>query len=76
MTTAAKRIELEIRQLPLEDMLVLHEHLVASIHEKEDAEPLDPAFRGEIQRRVKRLANEAMPSSRITHVYFTEFVIQ
>jgi hypothetical protein len=30
MTTAAKRIELEIRQLPLEDMLVLHEHLVAS----------------------------------------------
>jgi putative addiction module component (TIGR02574 family) len=53
MTAAAKRIEQEIRQLPLQDLLVLHEHLVASIHEKEDAEPLDPAFRDEIQRRVR-----------------------
>jgi putative addiction module component (TIGR02574 family) len=55
MTAVAKRIEQEIRQLPLEDMLVLHEHLVASIHEKEDAAPLDPAFRDEIQRRVKEI---------------------
>jgi flagellar FliL protein len=30
----------------------------------------------DIQKRVKRIANEAMPSSRITQVYFTEFVIQ
>lgn len=30
----------------------------------------------DIQKKVKRLANEAMPSSRITQVYFTEFVIQ
>jgi flagellar basal body-associated protein FliL len=29
-----------------------------------------------LQKRVKRIANEAMPSSRITEVYFTEFVIQ
>lgn len=29
-----------------------------------------------IQKRVKRIANEAMPSSRVTQVYFTEFVIQ
>lgn len=55
MTAAAKRIEEEIRQLPLEDMVVLHEHLVASIHEKEEAEPLDPAFRDEIQRRVNEV---------------------
>jgi flagellar FliL protein len=29
-----------------------------------------------LQARVKRLANETMPSSRITQVYFTELVIQ
>jgi len=55
MTAAAKRIEQEIRNLPMEDMLVLHEHLVASIHEREQAEPLDPAFREEIQRRVHEI---------------------
>lgn len=30
----------------------------------------------EIQAKLKRIANEAMPTSRVTHVYFTEFVIQ
>jgi flagellar basal body-associated protein FliL len=30
----------------------------------------------DIQKRVKRIANETMPTSRITQVYFTEFVIQ
>lgn len=55
MTATAKRIEHEIKQLPLEDMLVLHEQLVASIHEKEDSQSLDPAFREEIQRRVKEI---------------------
>jgi flagellar FliL protein len=29
-----------------------------------------------LQARVKRLINETMPSSRVTHVYFTELVIQ
>jgi hypothetical protein len=53
MTAMAKKIEQEIRHLPLEDMLLLHEHLLASIHEKEEA--LDPAFREEIQRRVKEI---------------------
>lgn len=55
MTAAAKRIEQEIRQLPLEDMLALHEQLVASIHEKEDTQKLDPVFRKEIGRRVKEI---------------------
>jgi len=55
MTAAAKRIEQEIRQLPLEEMLILHEHLVASIHEKEDTQELDPAYCEEIQRRVKEI---------------------
>jgi hypothetical protein len=57
MTATAKRIEQEIRELPLEDMLVLHDQLVASIHEKEEAQKLDPAFREEIQRRVKEIGS-------------------
>lgn len=55
MIATAKKLEEEIRQLPLEDMLVLHEWLVASIHEKEDTQRLDPVFRDEIQRRVKEV---------------------
>jgi putative addiction module component (TIGR02574 family) len=55
MTAVAKRIEQEIRQLPIEDMIVLHEHLTTSIHEKEDDERLDPAFREEIQRRIDEI---------------------
>ncbi len=55
MTAAAKKIEQEIRELPLDDLLVLHERLVVSIHEKEDTQPLDPAFREEVQRRVKEV---------------------
>jgi putative addiction module component (TIGR02574 family) len=55
MTAVAKKIEREIRQLALDDMLALHEHLVESIHEKESAQSLDPAFRDEIQRRVKEI---------------------
>ena len=55
MTAAAQKTQREIRQLPLEDMLVLHEQLIASIHAKEDTQQLDPAFRDEIQRRVKEV---------------------
>jgi hypothetical protein len=53
MTAAAKKIEEEIQQLELEDMLALHEHLISSIHEKERA--LDPLFREEIQRRIREI---------------------
>ncbi len=55
MTAVAIKIEREISQLALEDMLALHEHLLVSIHEKEDTHRLDPAFRDEIQRRVKEI---------------------
>ena len=55
MTAIAKKIEQEMRDLPLDDMLALHEQLIASIHEKEDTQPLDSAFREEIQRRVKQI---------------------
>jgi len=55
MTSVAMRIEREFRQLPLDDMLALHECLVASIHEREDSQPLDPAYRDEIKRRVQEI---------------------
>ena len=55
MTAVAKRIEQEIQQLPIEDMIVLHEHLTVSIHEKEDDQKLDPAFREEIRRRIDEI---------------------
>ena len=55
MTAIAKKIEEEIQHLPLEDMLALHEHLILSIHESEEARNLDPAFRREIQRRVDEI---------------------
>jgi hypothetical protein len=53
MTAIAKRIEQEIRELPIEDMLLLHEQLVLSIHEKESA--LDPKFREVIERRISEI---------------------
>ena len=52
MTATAKKIEAEIQHLPLEDMLALHEHLIVSIHQREEARSLDPAFRDDIQRRI------------------------
>ena len=55
MTAAAKRIGQEIRRLPLEDMLELHEELLASIDEKEASAPLDPEFQSEILRRVQEI---------------------
>jgi toxin ParE1/3/4 len=55
MTAAARKIQEEIRGLPLEDMLALNEHLLLSIHEKEENEDLDLKFRNEIQRRVDEI---------------------
>jgi putative addiction module component (TIGR02574 family) len=55
VTTEAQRIEQAIRALPLEDMLALHQQLVESIHEKEESVKLDPAYRSEIERRVKEI---------------------
>ena len=41
--------------LPVNDMVVLHEHLIATIHDVEDAKGLDPAFQADIERRVKSI---------------------
>jgi putative addiction module component (TIGR02574 family) len=55
MTAIAQRIEQDIRQLSLEDMLALHERLLASIGEKESTQNLDPAYVDEIQRRIQEI---------------------
>jgi hypothetical protein len=53
MSVATEKIERAIRKLPVEQMVSVHEHLIAAIHDKADAEGLDPAFREEIERRVR-----------------------
>ena len=53
--TAAKKIEQELGQLPLEDLLALHENIITSIHQREDAGQLDPAFQREVLRRVQEI---------------------
>jgi hypothetical protein len=55
MTAVAENIEREIRQLPLSDLLAIHQQLVVSIHEKEATEEIDPAFAADIQRRVREI---------------------
>lgn len=55
MTAVAQRIEKEIQQLSLEEMLALHEKLLVSIGEKENAERLDPAYVDELQRRIREI---------------------
>lgn len=55
MTVAAAKIEQELRRLPTEDLLAIHERLVVSIQEREEAEGLDPDFREEIRRRIEEV---------------------
>ena len=54
MTAAAIRIENEIRGLPLEDQLALHTQILVLIY-KDEPQPLDPAFREEILRRIEEI---------------------
>ena len=55
MSVATEKIERAIRKLPVNEMVSMHEHLIASLHDKADAEGLDPAFRHEISQRVKEI---------------------
>jgi hypothetical protein len=55
MTDAARKIQQAMRELPLDDMLALHEHLVLSIHEREASDRLDPNFRNEILKRIDQI---------------------
>ena len=55
MSVATEKIERAIRKLPVGEMVSMHENLIATIHDKAEAEGLDPAFREEIARRVKEI---------------------
>lgn len=70
LTSEAAKAEVETHLVPVRNQILLY----LSSLSIEDLSGADNK-RG-IQKRVKRIANEAMPSSRITQVYFTEFVIQ
>lgn len=55
MSAATEKLEEAIRKLPVEEMVSMHEHLIAAIHDRADAGGLDPAFRDEVARRVKEI---------------------
>ena len=53
MTATARKIEQEIKALPLQDLAALYPRIVEAMYAKEDAEGLDPAFRDDILRRIE-----------------------
>lgn len=55
MTKAAEQIAEEFRQLPVEEMLALHTRLTETIQEREDAQGIEPAFREDINRRIREI---------------------
>ena len=70
ITSEAAKAEVESHLVPVRNQILLY---LSSLN-IEDVSGADN--KRAIQKRVKRIANEAMPTSRITQVYFTEFVIQ
>jgi flagellar protein FliL len=70
ISSEAAKAEVEANLVPVRNQVLLY----LSSLTIEDTVGADN--KREIQKRVKRIANEAMPSSRISQVYFTEFVIQ
>ncbi len=57
MTATTQQLERTIRQLPVREMVALHEHLIATIHDSEEAQGLDPAFAREIKQRVDSIGS-------------------
>ena len=55
VTAIAQRIENEIPQLSLEEMMALHAKLLASIGKMENTQKLDPSYVNEIQRRIAEI---------------------
>jgi flagellar basal body-associated protein FliL len=70
ITSEAARPEVEAQMVPVRNQILLYLSSL-TVSETSGADN-----KRDIQKKVKRIANEAMPSSRITQVYFTEFVIQ
>ena len=55
MTTATLKIAREMKGLPIEEMMTLHQELIATIHEREEDRGLDPVYAVEIRRRVTEI---------------------
>jgi hypothetical protein len=53
MSVATEKLERAFRKLPVEQMVSVHEHLITTLHDKADAQGLDPAFRAEVEQRIK-----------------------
>lgn len=70
ISSEAAKAEVESHLVPVRNQILLYLSSL-TIEETSGADN-----KRNIQKQVKRIANEAMPSSRITEVYFTEFVIQ
>lgn len=70
ITSEAAKAEVESHLVPVRNQILLY------LSSLTIADLTGADNKRAIQKRVKRIANEAMPTSRITQVYFTEFVIQ
>jgi flagellar FliL protein len=70
ITSNAARAEVEAHMVPVRNQILLY------LSSLTIADTSGSENKRNIQKRVKRIANEAMPTSRITQIYFTEFVIQ
>ncbi len=52
MTNATLKIARRFKELPVKEMVALHEELIATIYEREEEEGLDPVYVKEIKRRM------------------------
>ena len=52
MNATTAQLERSIRELSVEERLALHERLVATVLDEEEARGLEPGFRRDIERRV------------------------
>jgi flagellar FliL protein len=70
VTSESAKTEVEASIVPIRSQILMYFSSL-SVADISGAEK-----RRQVQAQVRRIANEAMPSSRIRFVYFTEFVVQ
>jgi flagellar basal body-associated protein FliL len=70
ITSESARSEVEASLIPIRSQILMY---FSSLNV---ADLTGPEKRRQMQSQVRRIANEAMPTSRVRFVYFTELVIQ
>lgn len=70
ITSESARSEVEASLVPIRSQILMYFSSLSV------ADLTGPEKRRQMQSQVRRIANEAMPTSRIRFVYFTELVIQ